>query len=134
DFIPPPDYSRSESGRIEEGDHIPLERTTVPLEFSELLRSASALVSSIEPEQVGSLIHELALALDGRGDSLRTLTTSIDRLTATFVERTDQLDRLAENNTRLTSALADHRLSLGRSIQNLRSVAETLRQADGDTQ
>jgi phospholipid/cholesterol/gamma-HCH transport system substrate-binding protein len=90
-------------------------------------------VSSIDPEAAGGLIHELSLALDGRGESLRTLTLSMDELTASFVERTDQLDRLAENSTRITSVLADHRLSLGRSISNLRAVAEALQAADGDT-
>ncbi len=133
DFVPPQSYTKASSDRIEPGDNIPMSRTTVPLEFSELLRSASALVSSIDPEAAGGLVHELSLALDGRGDSLRTLTTSIDQLTASFVEKTDQLDRLAENSTRLTGVLADHRLSLGRSITNLRQVAETLRAANGDT-
>jgi phospholipid/cholesterol/gamma-HCH transport system substrate-binding protein len=133
DFVPPESYVKGSTDRIEPGDNVPLERTTVPLEFSELLRSASGLISSIDPEAAGGLIHELSAALDGRGESLRTLTTSIDRLTASFVQKTEQLDRLAENSTRITSVLADHRVSLGRSIENLRAVAETLRRADGDT-
>lgn len=133
DFVPPESFTEADDRRIEAGDNVPMDRTTVPLEFSELLRSASAVVSSIEPEAAGGLIHELSLALDGRGASLRTLTTSIDDLTSTFVERTEQLDRLAENSTRVTRVLADHRLSLGQSLTNLRTVAETLRAADGDT-
>jgi phospholipid/cholesterol/gamma-HCH transport system substrate-binding protein len=133
DFVPPESYEKGSTERIEPGDNVPVSRTTVPLEFSELLRSASALVSSIDPEATGSLIHELAVGLNGRGESLRTLTESIDQLTASFVERTDQLDRLAHNSTRVTSTLADHRLSLGRAITNLRTLAETLRAADGDT-
>jgi phospholipid/cholesterol/gamma-HCH transport system substrate-binding protein len=133
DFVPPESFTKANTARIEPDENIPLSRTTVPLEFSELLRSASAVVSSIDPEAAGGLVHELSLALDGRSESLRTLTTSIDDITASFVDKTDQLDRLAENSTRITSVLADHRLSLGRSIANLRAVAETLRDADGDT-
>lgn len=134
DFEPPESYTTASQERIEPGENVAQSRTTVPLEFSELLRSASALVSSIDPEAAGGLVHELSLALDGRGESLRSLTTSIDRITASFVERTDQLDRLAENSTRITGVVADHRLSLGRSIESLRQVAEALRDADGDTQ
>ncbi|HEX4866614.1 MAG TPA: MCE family protein [Acidimicrobiales bacterium] len=133
DFVPDGDYERGSTEFMAAGDNVPLERTTVPLEFSELLRSASDLVSSIDPAQAGSLIHELSLALDGRGESLRTLTTSLDRLTASFVQKTEQLDRLAENNTRLTSVLADHRLSLGRSLSSLRALSEALQRVDGDT-
>ncbi len=132
DFRPPASYSKAGARRIEPGENVPLSRTTVPLEFSELLRSAGALISSIDPEAAGGLVHELSLALDGRGESLRTLTTSMDEITASFAAKTDQLDRLAENSTRLTRVLADHRLSLGRSISNLRAVAETLRAANGD--
>lgn len=132
DFVPSDEYVEGSTPPIEPGDHVPLERTTVPLEFSELLRSASDLIASIEPETVGSLLHELSVALDGRGGSLRTITTSMDDLTSTFVERTDQLDRLAENNTRLVGVLADHRLSLGASMTDLRALTETLQRIDGD--
>jgi phospholipid/cholesterol/gamma-HCH transport system substrate-binding protein len=133
DFVPPADYDE-DAGVIEKDENVPIDRTTVPLEFSELLRSANAVVSSIDPDAAGSLVHELALALDGRGEDLRDLTTSFDVLTATFAERTDQLDRLAENNTRITRVLADHRLSLGRSITNLRAVGDSLANARGDLQ
>lgn len=133
DFVPSEEYEERTTPPIEPGDHVPIERTTVPLEFSELLRSASDLIASIEPETVRSLLHELSTALDGRGESLRTITTSMDELTATFVERTDQLDRLAENNTRLVGVLADHRLSLGASMTDLRTLTETLQRIDGDT-
>lgn len=132
DFVPSDEYDEGSTPPIEPGDHVPLERTTVPLEFSELLRSASDLIASIEPETVSSLLHELSVALDGRGESLRTITTSMDDLTATFVERTEQLDRLAENNTRLVGVLADHRLSLGSSMSDLRTLTEALQRIDGD--
>lgn len=134
DFVPPDSYDGGSTERIEPGENVPMERTTVPLEFSELLRSASALISSIDPEAAGGLVHELALALDGRSGDLRTLMTSVDSLTASFVERTDQLERLTANSARLTRVLADRRLSIGQSIENLRDVAQTLRDARGDTQ
>ena len=46
DFQPDDDYEDGEY--LEEGANVPIERTTVPLEFSELLRSASNLISSID--------------------------------------------------------------------------------------
>lgn len=131
DFVPPSGDSVP-TGKIKAGETIPQDRTTVPLEFSELLRSAGALVGSIDPETAGSLVHELALGLDGRGQDLRDLTTSFDQITATFASRTEELDRLAENSTRITKVLADHRLSIGRSITNLRAVSESLRNSKGD--
>ena len=132
DFQPDEDY---EEGRfIEKGDHVPVERTTVPLEFSELLKSASRLISSIDEQAAGSLIHELALALDGRGEDLASLTRSFDELTQSFVTRTEQLDRLAENSTRLTRVFADRRLSLSAGLENLREIGQALEDANGDLQ
>lgn len=132
DFQPTDDY---EPGvYLEKGANVPIARTTVPLEFSLLLRSASELISSIDEQAAGSLVHELALALDGRGDELASLTRSFDEITRTFVTRTEQLDRLAENSARLTRVLADHRLSLSASLENLQAIGEALREADGDLQ
>jgi phospholipid/cholesterol/gamma-HCH transport system substrate-binding protein len=134
DFVPTEEFDPDDPTYIPRGGTVPMSDTTVPLEFSELLRSASALISSVEPGAAGSLIHELSLALDGRGQDLRNLTTSFDTLTATFAQRTDQLDRLAVNSTKVTRVLAQHRLSLGRSLTNLKDVAAALRNANGDLQ
>ena len=132
DFQPTDDYD--EDAYLEKGAHVPIERTTVPLEFSELLRSASNLISSIDEQAAGSLIHELAVGLDGRGEDLASITRSFDELTQTFVTRTEQLDRLAENSTRLTRVFADHRLSLSASLENLREIGQALEDANGDLQ
>ena len=76
DFQPTEDYE--EGVYLDEGTNIPIERTTVPLEFSELLRSASDLISSIDEQAAGSLVHELALGLEGRGEDLASITRSFD--------------------------------------------------------
>jgi phospholipid/cholesterol/gamma-HCH transport system substrate-binding protein len=132
DFQPTEDYEDGEY--LAKGDHVPIERTTVPLEFSELLKSASTLISSIDEQAAGSLVHELALALDGRGQDLASLTKSFDELTQSFVAKTDELDRLAENSTRLTRVFADKRLSLSASLENLRDIGQALEDANGDLQ
>ena len=132
DFFPPKAYD-GKGPYLEEGERVPIEQTTVPLEFSELLRSASRLVSGVDPDRTNVLIHELALALLDRSDDLRQLTIAGDQLAQTFAERTDVLDRLATNNTRLTHVVAQHRTSFGQPISDLAAVAESLRDARGDT-
>jgi phospholipid/cholesterol/gamma-HCH transport system substrate-binding protein len=136
DFQPPKDFNFTTAGTgdyINKGDVVPMEETRNPLEFSELLRSAGALLSHIDPERAGTLVHELALALNGRGDSLRTLTKSTDTLAATFAQKTDVLDRLATNNTKLTGVFAAHATDLGSSITNLKLLADSLKNANGNT-
>ena len=133
DFEPPAGYNGSGGPFYKPGTMIPLDHTTIPLEFSELLRSASALISSIDPNDVTVLLHEAAIGLNGRTDSLRQLTESGDRLSSTLVAKTDALDRLATNSTRLTQIVADHRNSFGQPITDLRELAASLRNAKGDT-
>ena len=130
DFSPPADLTGE---FLQAGAAIPRERTTVPLEFSELLRSASGVVSAIPPEDVTTLVHELATGLDGRSAALRELAVAGDDLAATFAARTETLDRLAVNNTRLTSVMTQHRDDLASAVVSLRQLSETLKTSRGDT-
>ena len=132
-FTPPEAYG-GDGPFLAAGDTLPRERTRVPLEFSELLRSAGNLVAAIPPEDVATLLDEAAAALEGNGESLRELVEAGDTLAATFAARTEALDRLATNNTRLTRVVTEHRGALGSSITDLRALAGTLRASSGDTQ
>ncbi|HEX2851267.1 MAG TPA: MCE family protein [Acidimicrobiales bacterium] len=132
DFEP----TQTDTGRgpfLRDGDLVPRSRTAVPLEFSELLRSASALVASVPPDDVGSLVHELSVGLNGRSGDLRTMADATDKLAATFASRTDTLDRLAANNTKLTHVVTEHREALGSSISDLNLLAQTLDKSKGNT-
>jgi phospholipid/cholesterol/gamma-HCH transport system substrate-binding protein len=136
DFKPPDGFDASKAKPedfLHDGDNVPIDHTQNPLEFSELLRSAANLLQNIDADKAGSLIHELAAALNGRADSLRALTTASDELSATFAAKTDVLDRLATNNTRLTHVLGDHANDLGQSLTNLSQLADSLRNANGNT-
>jgi phospholipid/cholesterol/gamma-HCH transport system substrate-binding protein len=136
DFNPPAGFdpkAAQASDFLRSGDNVPIDHTQNPLEFSELLRSAANLLSHIDAQKAGSLIHELALALDGRGDSLRQLTIAADDLSATFAQKTDALNRLATNNTKLTHVLGDHANDFGQAVTNLSLLADSLKNANGNT-
>ena len=133
DFAPPDDYEGPGGPWIEEGAVIPLARTSVPLEFSELLRSASRILESVDPEQTRTLVHELAVALDGRGEDLRDLTVSSDALLQTFADRTELLDSLTSNSTRLTRTVTERRAALSGAVSDLADLAESLRNVEPET-
>ena len=132
DFDPPDDYDEGDPV-IQPGDVIPRERTTVPLEFSELLRAASRVLESVDPEQTRTLVHELAVALNGRGETLRDLTVSSDALLQTFADRTELLDSLSSNSTRLTRTVTERRASMSSAVSDLAALSETLRAVEPDT-
>ncbi len=132
EFDPPAGYTGG-GPYYAENTLIPMARTTVPLEFSELLRSAGRLVSAIPPDAVDTLVHEAAVGVNGQADSLRALTESGDKLSQMLLQRTAALDRLATNNTRLTHVVTEHSSSLSESLTDLRNIAATLKNARGDT-
>lgn len=132
DFRPPADYDGDGGPYLAAGTVLGRDRTTVPLEFSDLLRSASDLVASVPPDDVRTLIHEAAVGLAGRAESLRQLAEAGDTLSATLADRTEALDRLATNQTRLTRIVADHRGSLRQSLADLEQVADALAAVEGD--
>lgn len=117
---------------LRNGDTVPIERATVPIEFSELLRAASGLVEAIPPDDLHTVIKELAVGLNGRGDDLRTLITAGDTLASSLADRTTALDRLAVDNTRLTSVLANHSGSLETTLADLRQIAASLANVKDD--
>jgi len=132
EFDPPPGYTNG-GPYYAANTTIPMSRTTVPLEFSELLKSASRLISAIPPQAVDTLVHEAAVGVNGRVDSLRGLADAGDKLSQMLVQRTSVLDRLATNGTRLTHVFTEHSDSLAQSLSDLRNVAATLKDARGDT-
>jgi len=132
DFAPP-EGDDGDGPFIEEGELIPTSRTSVPLEFSELLRSASRVLGAVDPEQTRTLIRELAVALNGRGETLRDLTVDSDALLQTFADRADLLDSLSANSTRLTRTVTERRASLSSALRDLAAVGESLREVEPET-
>jgi phospholipid/cholesterol/gamma-HCH transport system substrate-binding protein len=134
DFYPPKDEQEPLHNSVyyHAGDHIPKGLTTVPLEFSEFLRSASAVLGALDPHAVGTIVHETATGLQGRADSLRQLAVAGDKLTSTIASRTEALDRISANGGRLTHVMAEHRDSLGEVIDNLAALNAALAASKGD--
>jgi phospholipid/cholesterol/gamma-HCH transport system substrate-binding protein len=140
DFEPPPSYTGNHGPYYAAGYTVPVKATspqsgdtTIPLQFDELLRSAANLLNSIPPDSLATVVHEAAIGLNGRSDSLRALAESGDQLSSALVSKTQALNQLITTGTRLTHTVTDHRTSLGQSLADLSQVAATLQQAQGDT-
>jgi virulence factor Mce-like protein len=134
-FQPPPGYSGNHGPYYPAGFKIPATRvdahpeygyTTTPVQFSELLQSASNLLNSIPSDQLQSLVGQLSVALQGTADSLRSLIQSGDRLSGALVTKTKSIDQLLANSTKLVHTVTQHRASLDQSLVDLTQVAATL--------
>jgi phospholipid/cholesterol/gamma-HCH transport system substrate-binding protein len=130
--LSPPEGWNGTGATMANGDVIPLARTAIPVDFSNVLRSSTTLVGSIDPSDLATLVHELAVGLRGNADELRSLVTGGDRLAQTLAARTAELDRLLTNNTTLTHVFAAHAPSIQQTLADLRSVSQSLAAASTD--
>lgn len=125
--LSPSEGTDPDSGdRLSGGDVIPLERTTVPLSYADLFRSVDALIDAIDPEQLEIVLHETALALDGRGDELRTLVVGGADLTDDLVVHADEIDQFLADIGDMARVAADHRDSIEASLDGLEAIAESM--------
>ncbi len=134
-FEPPAGYTGTHGPYYPQGFTIPAVAdkthpefgyTTTPVQFSELLKSASTLLQAIPADQLQSLVSQLSIALQGTADSLRSLVSSGDRLSGALVTRTQAISQLITNSTALVHVVTQHRASLDQSVLDLTQVAATL--------
>lgn len=111
---------------FKQGDKIPLERTSVAVEYKRLFEAVGGLLKAVKPEDAKTLIHELSLGLEGRGDTLRDLIGDTHQLTGTLAENSKLLDELAVQLTALGEVLADGGPELAGGLNGLAAFQTSL--------
>jgi phospholipid/cholesterol/gamma-HCH transport system substrate-binding protein len=132
-LAPPEGYRRGGPTIDHDAHHkIPIELTSVPLSYGELFVALDDLVEGVPGPALGTVLDELATALEGRGPALRKLLESGDDLSGTLAERTDVFDQLATNLTSLTHTIAAERGSIGSSFDSLEQITGVLAASRND--
>ena len=130
---PPEGYERG-GATIDHGEHhvIPLRLTSVPLSYGDLFVALDDLVDAVPAKELGSVLDEIATALDGRGPALRRLLEAGEDLSGTLAKRSELFDQLAGDLTRLTSVLTAERDSIGKGFDALAGVIDSLAASRAD--
>ena len=128
----PPEGAETDGPVMQEGDHVPVERTITPLSYSELFAALNDLVASVPEDDLATLMDEMATALDGRVGSLRAMITSGDDALDTFAENADLLESSTASLSRLARVFADHADAMSRGLDNTEVVTGTLAAARAD--
>jgi phospholipid/cholesterol/gamma-HCH transport system substrate-binding protein len=128
---PPPDPSGSTMPT--DGTHVlDVESTTTALAYGDLFDAANELLASIDPDDLDTVVGELADALRGRGDELHDLLGRTAEVTSTFAAGGDELDRLAVELTALTGVLADKATTIADSTDDLGLLVDSLAASSDD--
>jgi phospholipid/cholesterol/gamma-HCH transport system substrate-binding protein len=84
---------------LEPGATIPVERTRGPLDLTVLFNGFKPLFVALDAEQVNRLSYEIIQVLQGQGGTVRSLLASTASLTATIADRDAVIGRLIDNLT-----------------------------------
>ena len=122
---PPPDPS-GETMPTDDTHVLDVGSTTTALAYGGLFDAADELLASVDPDDLETVVGELADALRGRGDELHDLLGQTADVTSTFAAGGDELDRLATELTALTSLLADKATTIADTTDDLGLLVDSL--------
>jgi phospholipid/cholesterol/gamma-HCH transport system substrate-binding protein len=111
---------------LEEGATIPAERTAVPSEPDELLRSLQDYLGALDPATVSGFVQNTARLLEGNGEELNSLIGHASGVMETLAAKRGDLAQIVVEFDRLSRALATRQEGLAQLIQSYNTVARTL--------
>lgn len=117
---------KSDGPTFKQGDVIPLERTSIPIQTEDLLRQLNAVLDSIDPKALGTLVHELGQGLGGHGKDIRDLILALDTLAKIGAERRAEIASGIRSGASVQDAFNASREDFVRAAASLRTVAKTL--------
>lgn len=112
--------------RLADGDTIPIERTSVPVEPDEALQAFNELVASLDPEVVGGLVTDSATILDGRGERIGASIDAASDLTETLVAIDEPMLEAAASLNQVASVLNDRGTQLRSLIDDFGAAVKVL--------
>lgn len=108
------------------GDEIPIERTSVPVEQDELLRSLQDYFGELDPEKVAEFVGNTSKILEGGGDDINRLIENGTSVVSTLSDKRDTLASLIENFNTVTQTLKTRQSSIAELINTYNAVAHTV--------
>ncbi|HJP66626.1 MAG TPA: MCE family protein [Actinomycetota bacterium] len=105
---------------------IPLNRTAVPAEPDELLRSLQDYLGALDSDALTKFVENAAEILQGNGDDLNRLIQGAAGVVGTLADKRDDLADLIVQLNKLTLAIGSRQQEVGQLIDSYNTVAATL--------
>jgi phospholipid/cholesterol/gamma-HCH transport system substrate-binding protein len=123
---------REDGPVFRQGDVIPINMTSIPIQTEDLLRELDAVLRSIDTKALGTLIHELGTGLTGHGKDLSDAVKALDVFTRIGAQRSREITGIIGNAADVQESFNPTSEDFVRAVSALRTVLETLaaRRAD----
>lgn len=107
------------SGRLADGDTIPIERTQRNVEVEEVLGALSLLLNGGGVAQLQTITRELGLALQGREEALRNTLTQLDTFIGGLDQQKGDIIAALDSIDRLAGTLAGQRDTIAMALDTI---------------
>lgn len=104
------------------GGTIPVERTTPALNLTQLFNGFQPLFQALSPKDVNQLSGEIIQVLQGEGTTMDTLVSAIGSLTTTLASRDQVIGRVIDNLTAVVNTVNDREGEFDDLITTLRAL------------
>ena len=112
--------------KLEDGDVIPIERTSVGVDIDEVLASFEKFLEGLDEETLADLVDVLVVTLEGQGNGLNQLLDQGSETVAVLRRSSDDLNVAVSQLAALNSTVATRDEELGALFDDLSSVMRTL--------
>ncbi|WP_370326179.1 MCE family protein [Euzebya sp.] len=113
---------------LEDGAAIPIERTAIPAEVDEVLRSFENFLASLDAGALADLIDVLADTLDGNGQGLNELVDSGAQTVRVLADSSVDLNQVVDDLAALNETLATREERIGSTLTNASTVLQNLQE------
>ena len=108
--------------RLEEGDPIPVARTTPALDLTVLFNGFKPLFEALSPDDINKLSFEVVQVFQGEGGTVESLLSSTASITQTLADRDEVIGELLDNLDYVLDRVADRDQELTELIDSFRNL------------
>jgi len=119
-------------GRITDGSHIPLERTSAPSEVQEVLDRLEPVLAEVDPVTFANVIASTAEGLDGGGADLATIVDALPDALATITANQEDLGRIFRAVPGIAGTLQQRADALVAVAESFGTLALTIEESQDD--
>jgi phospholipid/cholesterol/gamma-HCH transport system substrate-binding protein len=121
-----PPQGEAPSGRLKPGSTIGLNSSSTYPSTEQTLSSLAAVVNGGGLGQVGDIVHNFNVALNGRGDVVRDLITRLDTFVGTLYQQRDNIIATIDELNRFASTLGGQQEVLTRALNRIPPALDVL--------
>ena len=116
----------SGTDQLRAGSVVPLDRTDPGFDITTLLNGFEPLFATLEPEQVNQLSASIVAVLQGQGGTVESLLQETASLTNHLADRDEVLGKVLDNLTPVLQSLAARGDDLEQTVKDLRALMTAL--------